>query len=88
LLHFSFPEEVINWKQHHQDSVTNCLYLVDYEFLGQSLTGLQLIQKLSISKNSILVTSKDEEKDIREQCSKLNVKLLPKGLAPYVSFSA
>jgi signal transduction histidine kinase len=60
------------------------LYLVDYELLNQSSTGLDIIEELGIGKQSILVTSRYEEDKIRERCDKLGVKLIPKAMAGFV----
>jgi signal transduction histidine kinase len=67
-------------------SVPPCprLYLVDYEFLGQPDNGLDLIESLDISDQSILVTSRFEEKHILERCARLGLKLIPKSMAPFV----
>jgi signal transduction histidine kinase len=60
------------------------LALVDYELLGQSQTGLELIQLLHIEKQSILVTSRFEEKELREKCNQLGVRLIPKMMAALI----
>lgn len=60
------------------------LFLVDFEFLGQSDNGLSLIKRLNIQEKSVLVTSRFEEKDIIKTCDELKLKLLPKNLAAYI----
>jgi signal transduction histidine kinase len=60
------------------------LFLIDYELLGQKNTGLELIEKLQIAKNSILVTSRYEEDHIRDVCEQLGIKLIPKSMAGLV----
>lgn len=57
------------------------LFLIDYEFLNQSLNGLEIIQKLGIAKQSILVTSHASRPEIQKQCQALGVKLVPKELS-------
>lgn len=54
------------------------LVLIDYELLGQAQTGLELIKSLKIEKQSILVTSRFEEKELRKRCNHLGVRLIPK----------
>ena len=68
-----------------------CLFLIDYELLGQQRNGLDVLEVLSqnhpeMLKKTFLVTSLYEEEDIRERCSRLGVKLLPKAMAGFVLF--
>jgi hypothetical protein len=62
----------------------NALFLVDYEFLNQGVNGLQVIERLGIASQAILVTSRYEEVDIQKKCQGMGVKLIPKALAGYV----
>ncbi len=62
----------------------NALFLVDYEFLNQGVNGLQVIEKLGIASQAILVTSRYDEVDIQKKCKGMGVKLIPKALAGYV----
>ena len=62
----------------------NALFLVDYEFLNQGVNGLQVIEKLGIASQAILVTSRYEEVDLQKKCQGMGVKLIPKALAGYV----
>ena len=58
--------------------------LVGYELIGFSESGLDLISRLGISEQSILVTSRFEEDGIRKKCADLRVPLIPKGLAGFI----
>jgi len=60
------------------------LFLFDHEFLGQKRTGLDVIEELAIANQSVLVTSRYEERDVRERCDRLQVPLIPKAMAGYV----
>ena len=60
---------------------------MDYELLGQTRTGLDVIEELQLQKSSILVTSYYEERKIRDRCTNLGVKLLPKGMLGFVPIS-
>ncbi len=62
------------------------IFLMDYEFLEQNINGLEVIQKLGIQKQSILITSRYEEKRILESCNNLGVPLIPKGMVGFVPF--
>ena len=59
-------------------------FLVDYEFLGQTENGLQLIQRLNLAKSAILVSSRAEDRNIQARAAALGLKLLPKALAPII----
>ncbi len=63
------------------------LFLVDYEFVNSMETGLDLIEQLDLKKQTILVTSRYEEPEIKGRTRKLEVKIIPKSFAPYVSIS-
>lgn len=63
---------------------SNTIYLVDYELLDQEMNGLDFIQKMNLSSQAILVTSRFEESKIRAACENLGVRLIPKGLAGFV----
>ncbi|MBL7544085.1 MAG: sensor histidine kinase [Bdellovibrionaceae bacterium] len=87
---FTSGAELKKWFQNKIDAQaaisiqSPLLFLVDYELLGQSNTGLEIIEELGIQSNTVLVTSRYEEKSIRERCEKLGVKLIPKAMAGYV----
>lgn len=81
--HFSSPVEVASWYGDNDHS-RSTLFLVDYEFLGQMENGLGLIRNLGIQNSSVLVTSRFEEKAVMDECDRLGVRLIPKGMAGYV----
>ncbi len=60
------------------------LFLIDYEFLGQTETGLDAIESLGIASQSVLVTSRYEEPHVRSRAIEYGLRILPKGLAPFV----
>jgi two-component sensor histidine kinase len=86
-LTFTSGADFKNWFKdslnNHQTICKN-LFLFDYELLNQVSTGLDLIEELGIGEQSILITSRYEEENIRQRCEKLNVKLIPKTMAAYV----
>lgn len=71
----------------HHDS-QDVLYLVDYEFLGETKTGIDLIRELGIAAQSILVTSRLNEESLRIQLNDLGLRAIPKGLASIVPMSS
>ncbi len=84
LLTFSSGAQLGQWIFQNKVQSESTLYLIDYEFLGQPKNGLELIEEFKISHQSILVTSRYEEKKILNKCEELNVRLIPKGMAPLV----
>jgi signal transduction histidine kinase len=67
-----------------EENRKNSIYLIDYELLNQGTNGLDIIDKLNIGTQSILVTSHYEEKSIRNRCEQLKVRLIPKSMASIV----
>ena len=80
LVHFTSASEVQRWLD-AKPGVEPVLYLMDYEFVGSPLTGLDLIEALGIGRRAILVTSRFEESEVIAQCEKLKVGMIPKPLA-------
>lgn len=87
LLHFLTPDELKNWKKQTSENGKSIQYLLDYELLGFKQTGLDLIEELGIASESILVTNRYEEPDVREWCQELNIPILPKSMAWLVPIS-
>lgn len=85
--HFSIPGELKSWVIQNAHEKKSVLYLVDYELLGLKETGLDLIEELGIASQSVLVTSRFEEKQILETCEKLGVGIVPKSMAAFVPLS-
>lgn len=82
---FIEPEELIVWLKKNPVE-KNHLFLIDHEFFGSKLNGLDLIKLLGIEKQSILITGRFEEEEIQNNCQRLGVKLLPKTVVPYLPF--
>ena len=84
LVTLSSGAELARWiKENELESVT-AQYLLDYELIGQAKTGIDLIRDFEIQKQAILVTSRFEEKSVRDSCIQLGIKLIPKSLASLV----
>jgi len=60
------------------------LFLMDYELLNQSQTGIDLIDELNIADKAVLITSRYEEEKIQERCRHLGLKLIPKTMAGFI----
>lgn len=62
----------------------HAMFLVDYEFIGHSENGLQMIERLNLVGQAILVSSRAEDKAIQERALGLGLKVLPKSLAALI----
>ena len=81
LVHFSSSEDFKKWHTQNNNASQEKLYLMDYELIGEVDTGLDIIKKLHLGNESILITSRFDQLEIRERCKSLYVKLIPKELA-------
>ena len=83
-IHFSEPDKLRNWVKNNTAKAEKAVYLFDYELLGYKETGLSLAEELGICGKTISVTSRCEEKRIIDECKRLKVRMIPKGLASLV----
>jgi signal transduction histidine kinase len=84
IIKFSSPSKFENWVK----SITNTteyLFLIDYEFIGYEIDGIDLICKLNLEESSVLVTSRYESTQIRDKVSKRNIKMIPKEYASIIN---
>ena len=86
IISFSEPESFRNYIK-SLSNLDNTLILSDYELIGYSETGIDLIRELDIAENCILVTSHYDELRIIESCKGLNLRLVPKSMAGIVPIS-
>lgn len=86
-LAFSAPAGFNTWYENLSGEKPPLTLLVDFEFIGSDLNGLDLIEKNNLGSISTLVTSRFEEPSVRERAQKLGIKILPKGLSPFVPIS-
>jgi signal transduction histidine kinase len=86
ILHFKESEKVIEYYNDKKLLLSKSpkLFLFDYELIGSLKNGLEVIEALNIREGAVLVTSHFEEDHVRNECARLNVKLLPKNLAGFV----
>lgn len=85
LLSFTSAETFSKWYQESSKSRnTETIFLVDYELLGQKYSGIEVIERLGIQSRSILVTSRNEEKNVIESCQRLGIKMIPKAMAALI----
>jgi signal transduction histidine kinase len=78
---FSTSEQLRDWVKSNPAKAEGATYLLDYELLGHTETGLAVAEQLNIARQSILVTSRWEEPQILAECNRLKIRLIPKGLS-------
>ncbi|MDO8806449.1 MAG: ATP-binding protein [Elusimicrobiota bacterium] len=84
IIHFSEPDELREWVKADPVKAQKAVCLFDYELLGFKETGLSLAEELDLCSKTILVTSRCGEPRIIEECARLNIRMIPKGLADFV----
>jgi signal transduction histidine kinase len=84
IFHFSEPDKLRAWVKANPVKAQSAACLFDYELLGFKETGLSLAEDLGLCGKTILVTSRCEEPRIIEECARLNIRMIPKGLADFV----
>jgi len=83
-VYFREPEQLRAWAKAEPAKAKTAICLFDYELSGYKETGLSLAKELGLCAQTILVTSRSEENRIIEDCARLNVRLMAKGMAEYV----
>jgi len=83
IIHCYSAQEVYAKTKHLNIHEASILYLFDYEIAGTNETGLDLIEKMNICNNSILITSRYFEPMIQQRCMRISLKLIPKNLAGF-----
>lgn len=78
VFHFMTAREARKWFEHYEG--VSCLCLFDYELIGQSETGLDLITSLHLESCSVLVTGRHDDHELVHECLEKKVRLLPKTL--------
>ncbi len=84
VVHFSEPKQLKEWVQGNPECARHGTFLVDFEIIGSSETGLDIIEELKLQKQSLLVTSRFEESKILRLCQKSDIGLIPKSMAGFV----
>ena len=79
--HFTKAQTFIDW---YQAQTTPVQVFSDYELVGDTMMGLDVLEKLEVGQNGLLVTSHDEDPAIMERCQKRGIRLLPKNLLTHV----
>ena len=79
--HFKTPAAFAEWYTEKSGLIQ---VFSDYELLGESETGLDVLEKLKIGGAGILVTSHYENPEIIKRCEAAGIRLLPKNLLAHI----
>lgn len=83
--YFFEPEQAVSYLQSNSlENDERFLMFIDYEFVGKSMNGLDIIEKLSLPGRAILVTSHFDDKLIQQKANTLGVGIIPKTMVPFV----
>lgn len=65
----------------------NLTYLIDYEFISHSESGIDVIEDLNLIQRAVVVTSRFEDPNIQTRAEKLGLKIIPKSHTSSVPIS-
>src|SRR5262249_39344584 len=88
LLYLNTPDTFESWIRTHPTLVAQSLFLMDYEFLGSKINGIELIRRSGIASHSIIVSGRFSEWHIHKACIESNLRLIPKSQIPVIPISA
>jgi len=82
-LHFLCPREFFIWSARATEAQKKIIhyFFCDFEFRQDSMSGLDLIEKLGVHQASVLVTDRFEDQSIVDRCMNVGVQVMPKVLA-------
>lgn len=83
LIHFLSVKKFEDWLQNRKN-LASYIFLVDYEFLNESLTGIDLISKHNLTSHSYLITSHYNQPHIQTKCLQMGLPLVDKSMAMLV----
>jgi anti-sigma regulatory factor (Ser/Thr protein kinase) len=92
-VHLNSGKDLLNWYREFalsdrpEDQTEHVVYFCDYEFSGESQNGIDLLEMMGASRQSVLFTSRWNEKSVLDRCERLHIRLLPKQLANHVVLS-
>lgn len=81
--HLSSPDDLIEWCR-AQPATAGQRFLIDFEFAEDPVTGVDLVEQLDLASKALLVSSRVEEPLILAKLGRLNLRALPKQVAPHV----
>jgi signal transduction histidine kinase len=81
LIHFERVEPFIQWFRESRQSGDKYVYLFDYELSDPKWNGLSLFEYLGISAGGFLVSAREPNKKLLEECQRIGISFIPKSLA-------
>lgn len=81
IITFQNPDLAKKWVLEHVtqgESQFSYKFLIDLEFNGYAINGLELIEGTQINNRAVLVTSRYDDESVIKKCEDLGLKLLPK----------
>jgi len=85
LVTFNDPKSVEEMLERGKLNKSDCIFLVDYEFIGEEMSGLELIEKQGLQENSLLVTSYFEDDQTLKKIIEKGIKVIPKSFAARIA---
>ena len=67
-----------------KNNFAKTLFIIDYSVDSITPTGIDLITKYNLQTNAILITNMYLEQRVKDKCTELNIKLLPKRLLGFL----
>lgn len=84
IVHYYSPKELF---ANHNFIPENTLFICDYDLSDNDTNGLKVIQQIGPSTNTILVSARNMDGELRILLEHLGIKFLPKCLVHYVPFT-
>lgn len=81
------PEELTEYIAENEIDLNKTILLVDFHFIGSNESGVEIIQKLSIDKNSIIVSSQYPDISMRRMLEKNKIKFILKENIPEIQIT-
>lgn len=82
--HFFDPQSALSWFVQNREKLGKYCVLSDYELRAQATNGLDVIERLGLNHQDVLlVTSAFEDSGVRSRCDELKIKILPKPFLAY-----
>lgn len=72
------------WRGVPGEFASEILFLFDYELIDENMNGLDLIKKIGLFNQCILVTSHYDEEPLQRECMKLGARLISKSMAGFI----
>jgi signal transduction histidine kinase len=86
-VHCYSSQDLVDWIENRSQDHNKVVYLCDQELAGSPENGLDVIAKMGIDHESILVTNHYDNPDIKKSCRNRNIRIIPKITVDYLPIS-